>query len=107
MKVNRKKVYWIIRHKQKGMGTKEIARDMKISRRRVQQIWKCFKETGKEPILGQKVGRPRKPYVKREAEIVREAHSRYKFGARMLERVIRRHYKVRISHNRIPMRALI
>jgi len=103
MKLNRKKVHWIIRQKQRGVGTKEIAREMKVSRRRVQQIWKCFKESGKEPILGQNVGRPRKPYIKREAEIVREAHSRYKFGARMLERVIRKQYKVSISHNRIHM----
>ena len=103
MKLNRKKVHWIIRHKQMGVGTKESARDLKISRRRVQQIWKCFKETGKEPSLGQKVGRPRKPHVKREAEIVREAHSRYKFGARMLERVIGKRYIVRISHNRERM----
>jgi putative transposase len=103
MKLNRKKVHWIIRHKQKGVGTKEIAREMKVSRRRVQQIWKYFKETGKEPILGQNVGRPRKPYVKQEAEIVKEAHMRYKFGARMLERVIRKQYKLCISHNRIHM----
>ncbi len=46
---------------------------MKVSRRRVQQIWKCFEETGKEPIIDQNIGRPRKPYVKREAEIVRDA----------------------------------
>jgi putative transposase len=51
MKLNRKKVHWIIRQKQKGVGTKEIAQDMKISRRRVQQIWKYFKETGNEPVL--------------------------------------------------------
>jgi len=83
--------------------TKEIARDMKVSRRRVQQIWKFFKETGQELILGKNIGRPKKPYVKREAEIVRDAHERYKFGARMLESVIRKRYKVRISHNRIHM----
>jgi putative transposase len=103
MKLNQKKVHWIIRQKQKGVGTKEIAWEMKVSRRRVQQIWKYLKETGKEPILGQKVGRPKKPYIRSEAEIVREAHSRYKFGARMLERVIRKQYKIFISHNRIHM----
>jgi putative transposase len=35
--------------------------------------------------------------------MVREAHSHYKFGARMLERVIRKQYKICISHNRIHM----
>jgi putative transposase len=103
MKLSRKKVHLIIRQKQKGVGTKEIARDMKVSRRRVQQIWKIFQETGEEPVIGQNLGRPRKPYVKREAEIVKAAHTRYRFGARMLERVIRKLYKVRISHNRIHM----
>ena len=103
MKLNRRKVHWIIRQKQKEVGTKEIARDMKISRRRVQQIWKYFKETGREPVLGQNIGRPRKPYIKREAEIVKAAYGRYRFGARMLEKVIRKQYKVRISHNRIHM----
>jgi transposase InsO family protein len=103
MKLNRRKVHWIIRQKQKGVGTKEIGRDMKVSRRRVQQIWKYFQETGLEPVLGQNLGRPKKPYIKREADIVRAAHARYRFGARMLERVIRKLYKVRISHNRIHM----
>ncbi len=74
---------------------------MKISRRRVQQIGKHFQETGSEPVLGRNIGRPRKPFVKREAEIIREAYGRYRFGARMLEKVIRKQYKVRISHNRI------
>ncbi len=74
---------------------------MKITRRRVQPIWKYYRETGREPVLGQNVGRPRKPHVKREAEIVREAHACYRFGARMLETVIRKTYKVRISHSRI------
>lgn len=46
---------------------------------------------------------PRKPYVKQEAETVKAAYARYRFGARMLERVIRKLYKVCISHNRIHM----
>ena len=38
-----------------------------------------------------------------ESKIVHEAHARYRFGARMLEAVIRKQYKMRISHNRIHM----
>ena len=38
--------------------------------------------------MGEKVGRPLKPYDEQESEIVREAHARYRFGARMLEVVI-------------------
>lgn len=40
MKLNKRKIHGIIREKKKGLTTSEIARDMKISRRRVQQVWK-------------------------------------------------------------------
>jgi len=46
---------------------------------------------------------PLKPYDELEAQIVKEAHERYRFGARMLEPAIRKKYKIRISHNRINM----
>ena len=85
------------------MSTKEILRDVKVSQRRVQQIIKEYKETGLEPVLGEKVGRPAKPHDLMESEIVRAAHARYRFGARMLEPVIRKQYKICISHNRIHM----
>ena len=53
--------------------------------------------------MEEKVGRPFKPYDEQESEIVQEAHARYRFGARMLEVVIRKQYKICISHNRIHM----
>jgi len=103
MKLNKTKVHFILRQYRKHASTKEISRDVKVSQRRVQQIIKQNKETGLEPILGEKVGRPFKPYDDQESEIVQEAHARYRFGARMLEVVIRKQYKIRISHNRIHM----
>lgn len=71
---------------------------MKISRRRVQQIWKSYTEGGREPILSENMGRPRKPFDKKEAEVIDEAYSLYRFGARMLEPVVRKMFKTRISH---------
>jgi len=103
MKLNKTKVHFILRQYRKHASTKEISRDVKVSQRRVQQIVKQYKETGLEPVLGEKVGRPFKPYDEQEAKIVREAHTRYRFGARMLEPVIRKQYKICISHNRIHM----
>jgi putative transposase len=38
---------------------------------------------------------PRKPYNEKEAPIVKEAHLRFKFGARMLEVLIRKLYKIK------------
>ena len=103
MKLNRRKVHWIIRQKQKGVSSKEIARDMKVSRRRVEQIWKYFQDEGHEPIIGESVGRPRKFFDEKEALVVKEAYLQFKFGARMLEVVIKKVYKLKIPHNRIHM----
>jgi putative transposase len=58
-------------------------------------------ETGQEPVLSEKVGLPGKSYSEKEAQITRAAHARYRFGAPMLEPVIGKQYKIRISHNRI------
>ena len=93
MKLNRRKVHWIIRQKLKGASSKEIARDMKVSRSRIEQIWKYFQENGREPIIGDGVGRPRKSYDKTEASIVKDAYRQFRFGARMLEVVIKNVYK--------------
>lgn len=103
MKLDQRKIHWIIRQKQKGVTTKQIALDMKISRRRVQQIWKSYAEEGYDPILGESMGRPRKPFDEKEAKVIGEAYALYRFGARMLEPVVRKVFKIRISHNRIHM----
>jgi putative transposase len=60
MKLNKTKVRYILRQYRKHISTKEIALDVKISQRRVQQIIKQYRETGLEPVLGEKVGRPAK-----------------------------------------------
>jgi putative transposase len=103
MKLTKAKVRFILRQKRKGVATKEIARDMKVTQRRVQQVLKEYKDTSQEPTYGEKIGRPPRPYNEMEARIVKEEHDRYRLGARMLEYVIRKQYMVSISHNRIHM----
>jgi hypothetical protein len=58
MKLNKTKVRYILSQNRNGVATIEIARDVKVSHRRVQQIIKGYTETGLEPILGEKVGCP-------------------------------------------------
>ena len=53
--------------------------------------------------IGKNMGRPRKPFDVREAEVIGEAYQLYRFGARMLEVAVRKVFKTRISHNRIHM----
>jgi len=103
MKLDQRKIHWIIRQKQKGVTTKQIALDMKISQRRVQQVWQSYEEWKHEPTIGENMDRPRKPFKEREAQVVGEAYKLYRFGARMLEVVVRKVFKTRISHNRIHM----
>ena len=62
MKLNKTKVRYILRQNRKGVATEEITRDVKVSQRRVQQIIKEYKDTGHEPVLGEKIGRSRKPF---------------------------------------------
>ena len=40
MKLNKRRIHWLIRQKQKGVTSKDLAVTMKLSRRRVEQIWK-------------------------------------------------------------------
>jgi putative transposase len=103
MKLTKAKVRFILRQRRKGVTTKEIARDIKVTQRRVQQVLKEYKATGHEPVYGENVGRPHRAYNEMEAQIVKEAHYRYRLGARMLEYVIKKQYKASISHNRIHM----
>jgi len=106
VKLSKRKIRYIINHRKKGESCETIAVDMKLSRRRVEQIWKQYKETGKEPKIGINMGRPKNPYDPKEAEIIIEAHKKYKFGARMLETIIRESYNIYIPHNRIHMHLL-
>jgi len=65
MKLNKIKIRYILRQNYKGVATEEIARDVKISQRRVQQIIKEYKEIGQETVLGEKVCSPRKSFIEK------------------------------------------
>jgi putative transposase len=101
MKLNQKKIRYLIRKKQQGLLSSTIAVHLKVSKRRVNQIWREYNTTGILPINGQNVGRPKKPLSSDEEAIVKEAYEQYRFGARMLESIIRKEWHTIISHNRI------
>ena len=56
-----------------------------------------------EPTVCENMGLPRKPFDERESQVISESFELYRFGARMLEVVVRKVFKTRISHNRIHM----
>ena len=47
------------------------------------------------------MGRPKKPVTDEESTVIDEAYQRFRYGARMLETLIRKAYPLTISHNRI------
>ena len=98
--LTKKKIKWIIRWKENGKSTKEIAMAQKISRRRVQQLYKEYKQTGEMPVL-KKNRRPKKPLTDEQKEIIREAYNESFFGARMLRYHIRKKYRINIPHNKM------
>ena len=65
------------------------------------QLWKIYRETGKIPIIGKQMSRPKKPITPEESGIIDEAYHRFRYGARMLEILIQGAYKATISYNRI------
>ena len=69
----------------------------------MQQLRKSYVDGGREPAIGENMGRSRKLFDEREAQVVGEAYALYRFGARMLEVVVRKAFKIRISYNRIHM----
>ena len=98
--LTQKKIDWIIRWKKNGKQTKEIAIAQKISRRRVQQLYKEYKRTGKIPML-KKNRRPKKRLTEEEKQIIGKAYNEVFLGARLLRYHIKRYYRINIPHNRI------
>ena len=101
MKLNPRRIRYLIRKKKQDVSSKKIASQLKISKRRVNQIWYDYNQTRKEPTIGRNIGRPAKPFSDDEAKVIKEAYLKYRFGARMLEPIIRKKWKKKISHNRI------
>jgi putative transposase len=101
MKLNAKKIGYILRELEKGRSPKDVGPEVGVTERRVKQIWKKYRDTQQVPIIGMNVGRPKKARSEEEKHIVKEAWDRDKLGARMLETIIWKRKKVLIPHNRI------
>src|SRR5450759_386399 len=88
VKLNGKKIRWIIAQKLRGESTSTIAEIQGISARRVQQIYKEYVETGQLPQVGNSLGRPKKQLSSDDKMIIDQTYSDYKFGACYLEIII-------------------
>ena len=100
MKLDPVKVEWIVRQKEKGTRNATIADSMKVSVRRVQELWSAYRATGTVPEL-KKPGRRRIGVSPEEREIIGRAYAKYEVNALTLERVLDGEYHRHIPHNRI------
>lgn len=101
MKLTKKKIRWIIRQKERQESSGIIAKIQRVTRRRVDQLWKQYRETGIIPVIGEALGRPKKLITAEESGVIANAFERFRYGARMLEMLIWKDSPVSISHNRI------
>ena len=101
MKLTKNKLLETLRRKNNGWTTYQARKIAGISIRRVNQVWKYYLETGLTPEIGNKIGRPKKPFTEEEIKIVKETYEKYRVSASTLRRVIDRDYGIRINHNRI------
>ena len=102
MKLTKRRVNWLIRRKTQGMSSTKVGLGIKVTKRRVNQVWKMYKETGEIPVIGEKLGRPKTSYMtEEERQIIKDSKKKYKLGARRLEPIIERDYKIHIPHNKI------
>ncbi len=87
----------VVKHKK---STKTMAHLYGVTQRRVQQLVQIYRETGEYPVLNPK-RRPKRYLTDEEKDIIEKARKESRFGARMLEYHIKKHYGVSIPHNKI------
>src|SRR5271157_3411546 len=100
MKLDPTKVEWIVRQREKGERNDAVASAMKVSIRRVQEIFSEYRRTGLIPPL-RRPGRREAATSAEEREIISKSYEEQRASACPLERSIHAKYGVRISHNRI------
>lgn len=101
MKLTKRKMEYIVRNRKKGMSTYMLGKHVKVTERRINQVLLGHKRTGKMPVLGRNLGRPRIKISAEERSLVLDSQSRYDACASYLERIIKNKYSLSINHNRI------
>jgi putative transposase len=101
VKLNERKIRWIIQQKLGGRGTGELALIQHVSRRRIEQLWQSYRRAAIIPAL-KNPGRPSKATASlREATTVMKAYDDVKVNALSLEHTLKHSYGLNLPHNRI------
>ncbi len=90
-------INWVLKN---GESTGDVANNLEVSQRRIQQLVKQFKETGEYPVLNPK-RRPKTYLSEEQKKIIKKAYSESYFGARLLRHHIKKRYNQNIPQNKI------
>ena len=101
VKLNDRKIRWIVQQKLRGKGVGELALIQRVSRGRIEQLWQTYKRDNAIPVL-KKPGRPKKANIAlRDITLILEAYDRLKVNALTLESVLKHIYGLNLPHNMI------
>jgi putative transposase len=100
VKLDDGKLLYIIRAKERGIRSRDIASSLSISTRRVEQIYSHYKKYKEIPSIA-KAGRKRKDITEYEIHIILESFRLYRVGSTYLQGIIHDKQGIRINHNRI------
>ena len=101
MKLTKSKLIETLRKLNNGKTVYQARKVADISVRRVYQVKEAFDKTREIPKIGDRNGRPSRPFEDWEIHIIKESYEKYRVSADTLERLIDRDYNKHIGHNRI------
>ncbi|MCL7415244.1 MAG: helix-turn-helix domain-containing protein [ANME-2 cluster archaeon] len=90
-------IKWVLKD---GESTADVARELTISQRRIQQFIKHFNETGEYPVLTMK-RRPKTYLSDKWKELIKQAYNELFLGAKLLRFYIKARYNQNIAQNKI------
>jgi len=94
MKLTKSKILEIIIRKNKGHTTYQIKKKVDVSIRRINQIYDYYLQNGKPPAIGRRMGRPTRPILEKEIELIKKVYQKYRVSASTLEKVILKEYNL-------------
>ncbi len=100
VKLDDKKISWLIKSKDEKVKNSDIVNVLKITPRRVQQVYSQYKATSEIPAL-KRPGRPKKSVTIAEIELVKQVQEKFHTNALYLEKIILKLHDTKINHNRI------
>ncbi len=99
MKLNYSKQVRIIKRRISGLSSSYIAKQMGISKRRVEQVYSYYKKHGTYMPLKKPGRKPYRDYPKGIEEVIILLKKKYKFGATYIAKYLRDKVKMRIANN--------